>query len=439
MLYSGLSRKKNSISMLWTSVMCCSLVAFQWFFWGYSLTFSHTASKFIGNLDNFGLMNVLGAPAVVGTVPDIVFMLYQGMFAGVTGIIMIGGAHERSRLGPMMVYLFIWMTIVYNPIACWTWNPKGWLADLGDLDYAGGGPVHMASGAGALAYALICGKRRNFETKDSGLPMFKPHSVTSVVFGTIFLWFGWFGFNGGSTGNGSIRSAYAIANTNIAAGCSALTWLFVDYFRYGQKWTTIGMCSGAIAGLVAITPAAGFVPVYFALPIGMISAVACNYATTLKHYILIDDGLDVFALHGVGGFVGSLMTGLFAADYIAALDGTVIKGGWLNQHYAQLGYQLAAAVSTIAYSFGISCLILVLMNLIPLLSLRLDAEKEELGADHAVIGESDEILDWPTGPIDMSNIPMDVMDKFDMKHTESVKVLDQNSLSSALNNNQGKI
>lgn len=413
LLYSGLSRKKHSVSLLWSSIMCASLVSFQWFFWGYSLSFSHTASKFIGNLNNFALMNTLGAPSVVASMPDILFMLYQGMFAAVTGMIMIGGAHERARLGPMMLYLFIWLTIVYSPIACWTWNPNGWLADLGDLDYAGGGPVHMASGAGALAYALICGKRQDPDAEDKGLPMFKPHSVTSVVFGTIFLWFGWFGFNGGSTGNGTIRAAYAFANTNLAAGCGAMTWLFVDYFRYEQRWTTIGMCSGAIAGLVGITPAAGFVPIYFAVPIGAITAIVCNYATSLKHIIKIDDGLDVFALHGVGGYVGSILTGLFAADYIAALDGTSIKGGWLNHHYVQLGYQLAAGTTTIAYSFVVSCLILFVMNKIPFIALRLDAEKEQLGTDHTEIGEVDDAYDWAQGAIagslnDVNGSPLDV-------------------------------
>lgn len=408
LLYSGLARRKNAVSLLWSSIMCCSLIAFEWFFWGYSLSFSHSAGKYIGNLDNFSLKNVLGAPSVVSSMPDILFMLYQGMFAAITGMIMVGGAHERARLGPMMIYLFIWMTIVYSPIACWTWNPNGWLAHLGDLDYAGGGPVHMASGAGALAYALVCGKRRDDKNGESGLPMFKPHSVTSVVFGTVFLWFGWFGFNGGSTGNGSIRAAYAFANTNLAAGCGAMTWLFVDFFRYERRWTTIGMCSGAIAGLVGITPAAGFVPIYFAVPIGVITAIACNYATSLKHILRIDDGLDVFALHGVGGYVGSILTGLFAADYIAALDGTKIDGGWLNHHYIQLGYQLAAGTSTMAYSFCMSCVILLLLNFTPRLALRLDAEKEELGTDQTVIGESDEVFDWPInalhGDVPLQNI-----------------------------------
>ncbi|VVT46855.1 uncharacterized protein SAPINGB_P001421 [Magnusiomyces paraingens] len=393
LLYSGLSRKKNAVSLLWMSIMAAGLIGFEWFFWGYSLTFSHHGGAFLGKMNNFCLMDVLGAPSVVTALPDILFCFYQGMFACVTGMIMVGGAHERARLGPMMVYLFIWMTIVYSPVACWTWGPKGWLVVLGSLDYAGGGPVHMASGAGALAYAFVCGKRRDPSTDSNKLPTFKPHSVTSAVFGTVFLWFGWFGFNGGSTGNASIRSAYALFNTNLAAACGAITWLLVDYFRFERKWTTIGMCSGAVAGLVGITPAAGFVPVYFAVPIGMVTAIGCNYATSLKHLFRIDDGLDVFALHGVGGFLGSFMTGLFAADYVAALDGTEIKGGWINHHWKQLGYQLSGSVSILAWSFGISTTILMVMNRIPFLHVRLDEDKENLGIDFTEIGEQDDDLE----------------------------------------------
>ncbi len=388
LLYSGLARKKHALSLLWASIMAASLVSFQWFFWGYSLVFAHDASVFLGTLDNFCLKKVLGAPSVGSTlVPDIVFCFFQGMFASVTGILVIGGACERARLGPMMVFLFIWMTVVYCPIAEWTWNAKGWLFTLGALDFAGGGPVHMSSGAGALAYALFAGKRHD-PTTSKGMPKYKPHSVTSVVFGTIFLWFGWFGFNGGSSGNATIRGFYAALNTNLAAACGALAWMFLDYYRSGKKWTTVGMCSGAIAGLVGITPAAGFVPVFFAVPIGVLTAIACNFAVDLKKVIHIDDGMDVFALHGIGGFVGSTLTGLFAADYVAALDGsTVIAGGWLNHHYKQLGYQLAASTSTLAWSFTVSSIILFAMNKIPYLKLRLSEDEQHLGTDFVEIGE----------------------------------------------------
>lgn len=388
LLYSGLSRKKHSLSLLWASIMAVCLTSFQWFFWGYSLVFSHTdKSQFLGNLSNFCLMNVLGAPSIVTTVPDILFCLFQGMFAAVTAILMVGAGCERARLGPMMVFLFVWLTVVYCPIAYWTWGGNGWLFNLGGLDFAGGGPVHENSGFAALAYSLILGKRHDPLTTGK-VPKYKPHSVTSIVFGTIFLWFGWFGFNGGSTGNGSIRSWYACVNTNLAAACGGLTWMFVDYFRTGGKWSAVGLCTGAIAGLVGITPAAGYVPVYTAPIFGVVPAILCNFAVDLKDILQIDDGMDVFSLHGIGGFTGSFLTGIFAADYIAATDGsTVIAGGWMNHHWKQLGYQLAGSCSIGAYSFVVTGIILLIMNRIPWLKLRLDEDEELLGVDLAEIGE----------------------------------------------------
>ncbi|ODV63235.1 ammonium permease MEP2 [Ascoidea rubescens DSM 1968] len=387
LLYSGLARKKHALSLIWAAIMATSLVAFQWFFWGYSLAFAHDGSEFLGTLSNFALKDVLGAPSAATTVPDILFCFYQGMFAAITSALMLGGACERARLGPMMVFLFIWMTVVYCPVAYWTWNPNGWLATLGALDFAGGGPVHQTSGISALAYALILGKRNDPVTV-KGVPKYKPHSVTYLVLGTVFLWFGWFGFNGGSTGNSTIRSYYACVNTHLAASCAALTWMFIDYFRSNRKYTTVGLCCGAISGLVGITPAAGFVPVYFAVPIGVITATCCNFAVDIKSLIGIDDGMDVFAIHCVGGFTGSVLTGLFAADYIAATDGsTFIDGGWLNGHYVQLGYQLAACCATNLWGFVVTSIILLAMDRVPFLKLRLKPEEEFSGTDGAQIGE----------------------------------------------------
>lgn len=388
LLYSGLSRKKHALSLLWASIMAACLTSFQWFFWGYSLVFSHeTSSHFLGTLDNFCLMKVLGAPSVVSSVPDILFCLFQGMFAAVTAILMVGAGCERARLGPMMVFLFIWLTVVYCPIAYWTWGGLGWLYNLGGLDFAGGGPVHENSGFAALAYSLVLGTRHDPLTTGK-VPKYKPHSVTSIVFGTIFLWFGWFGFNGGSTGNSSIRSWYACVNTNLAAAAGGLTWMFVDWFRTGGKWSTVGLCTGAIAGLVGITPAAGFVPVYTSIIFGIVPAIICNFAVDLKNILHIDDGMDVFSLHGIGGFTGSFLTGIFAADYVAATDGaTVIPGGWMNHHYRQLGIQLAGSVSIGAYSFTVTAIILYAMDKVPFLRLRLHPDEELMGVDLAEIGE----------------------------------------------------
>ncbi|KAK4164277.1 putative ammonium transporter [Cladorrhinum sp. PSN259] len=384
--YSGLARRKSALALIWLSLISISVVGFQWFFWGYSLAFSHTGSSFIGDLSNFGLMKVLGQPSVGSSkVPDILFCLYQGMFAAITPALAIGAAADRGRMLPAIVFIFIWATIVYDPIAYWTWNGNGWSFKMGGLDFAGGTPVHISSGAAALAYSLMLGKRTGYN-KVNGLP-YRPHNVTHVVLGTVFLWVGWFGFNGGSALAANTRAVMACVVTQISACVGGFTWCLLDY-RLERKWSTVGYCSGVIAGLVAITPAAGYVPPWSAVIFGVVGAIGCNFATKLKFVIGIDEPLDVFAEHGVGGIIGNLLTGLFAADWIAALDGaTVIDGGWVNKHYIQLAYQLADSVAGFSYSFVVTCIILFLMNLVPGLSLRVSPEVEELGLDDAELGE----------------------------------------------------
>lgn len=212
--------------------------------------------------------------------------------------------------------MFIWTTIIYDPIACWTWNPAGWTYKMGGLDFAGGTPVHISSGAAALAYSIMLGKRVGYSDTD-GLP-YRPHNVTHIVLGTIFLWVGWFGFNGGSALAANLRAVMACVVTHIAASVGGVTWVLLDY-RLDKKWSTVGFCSGAIAGLVAITPASGFVPPWSAVIFGIVGAIACNYATKLKYVLGVDDALDIFGEHGVGGIVGNLMTGLFAA-YVSSFS-----------------------------------------------------------------------------------------------------------------------
>ena len=211
---------------------------------------------------------------------------------------------------PCLVFIFIWATIVYDPIAYWTWNGNGWSFVMGGLDFAGGTPVHISSGAAALAYSLMLGKRTGYN-KNHGLP-YRPHNVTHVVLGTVFLWVGWFGFNGGSALGANLRAVMACIVTHISACVGGFTWCLLDY-RLEQKWSTVGFCSGVIAGLVAITPASGFVPAWAAVIFGVVGGVVCNFATKLKFLIGIDDALDVFAEHAVGGIAGNLLTGLFAA------------------------------------------------------------------------------------------------------------------------------
>ncbi|EHY56218.1 ammonium transporter Amt1 [Exophiala dermatitidis] len=383
--YSGLARRKSALSLIWLSVAATGLISFQWFFWGYSLAFSHTAGKFLGDMENFGFRNVLGAPSIGSTkIPDLMFAVYQGMFAAITVALAIGAAAERGRMLPAMVFSFVWSTVVYDPIACWTWNSSGWVFKMGGLDFAGGTPVHISSGAAALAYSLMLGKRRGHGTHELN---YRPHNVTHIVIGTVFLWVGWFGFNAGSALAANLRAVMAAVVTNLAASVGGITWCILDY-RLERKWSTVGFCSGVIAGLVAITPGSGFVPAWAAVIFGVVGGVACNYATKLKFLLRIDDSLDIFALHGVGGLVGDLLTGLFAADYIAHLDGSMeIPGGWINHHYIQLAYQLCDGVTGMAYSFVLSCLILFVINLIPGLHIRASEQEEIMGMDETEIGE----------------------------------------------------
>ncbi|SMR45432.1 unnamed protein product [Zymoseptoria tritici ST99CH_3D1] len=388
--YSGLARRKSALSLIWLSVMSTAVVSFQWFFWGYSLAFSHTATNgFIGDLDSFGLKGVLGAPSLGSAkIPDLMYAVYQGMFACMTMALLTGAVSERGKLLPCVIFMFIWTTIVYDPIACWTWNPNGWSYKLGGLDLAGGTPVHIASGTAALAYSYMLGPRTGHGTPALN---YRPHNVTHIVIGTVFLWVGWFGFNAGSALGANLRAIMAAVVTNLAAGVGGITWCLVDY-RLEGKWSTVGFCSGVISGLVCITPGSGYVPAWAAVIYGICAGIGCNFATQLKFWMNADDALDIFAVHGVGGFIGNLLTGVFAADWIAHLDGfTEIQGGWLNRHWIQLAIQLADSVTGMAYSFTMTIAILFLMNLlgrrIPALRLRASAEEELAGIDDVEIGE----------------------------------------------------
>ncbi|KAK5132903.1 ammonium transporter Amt1 [Meristemomyces frigidus] len=387
--YSGLARRKSALSLIWLSVMATAVTTFQWFFWGYSLAFSHKAGPFIGALDNVGFMNVLAQPSVGSSrIPDLMFAIYQGMFAAITVALAVGAVAERGRMFPCVVFMFIWTTVVYDPIACWTWNPSGWVFKLGGLDFAGGTPVHISSGAAALSYSYVLGKRQGHGTQALN---YRPHNVTHIVIGTVFLWVGWFGFNAGSALSANMRAVMAAVVTNLAACVGGITWCLVDY-RLEGKWSTVGFCSGVIAGLVAITPASGYVPAWSAVVFGVVAGIGCNFATQLKYWMKADDALDIFAVHGIGGIIGNLLTGVFAADYIAHLDGyTVITGGWLNHNWIQVAYQLCDSVTGFVYSFVVTTIILLCLSaisrVVPALRLRASKEEEELGIDDIEIGE----------------------------------------------------
>ncbi|KAG1720247.1 ammonium transporter AmtB-like domain-containing protein [Suillus lakei] len=339
--YSDLLRRKNTLNMIYLSMMTVAWIPFDRYSLGY-----------------FALRNVLDQPSAGSPkVPAIVFCIFQLMFAAITPMIAIGAIAGCSRLGPLLAFVFAWSTLVYDPITCWTWNPKGWSYVLGGLDFAGGIPIHISSGTAALAISLYLGKRQGF-----GLA-YKPHNTTYVILGIVFLWFGWFSFNGGSALSANLRATQACIVTNLAASVSGLTWMFWDY-RLERKWSVVGFCSGAISGLVAITPGSGFVGSRDCM-----AGTVCNFATQLKFIFGYDDTLDIFASHAIGGIVGN-------SSVAGADDITTIPGGWLDHNYRQLSIQLAD-----------SAIILWIMHYIPGLRLRCDEETEILGVDDAEMGE----------------------------------------------------
>ncbi|KAJ3126846.1 hypothetical protein HK098_007050 [Nowakowskiella sp. JEL0407] len=384
LVYSGLARGKNALTMV------------TWVIWGFSLAFSDTGGVFIGNLQWAGFTSIGSQPLVVTTwVPAIVFAVYQMQFAAITPAIIFGSAAERFSLVPALIFVFIWATLIYDPIAYWTWSQNGWIRNfscisdaaankaclIGGLDFAGGGPVHISSGFAGLAYAIVLGKRK----KESDEPH-KPHNLNLVILGTSMLWFGWFGFNGGSALASTARAGMAATVTTIAAATAGLSWSFFDYI-FTKKFSAIGFCSGAIAGLVGITPAAGFVAPWAAIVIGFVTAIACNLGSRAKHLLGYDDALDAFGLHGIGGFVGNILTGVFAQKWIALLDGTVIPGGAIEGNWIQLAYQLGGSAAIAGYSFVGTLIICYAINFIPGMKLRVDDDHELLGVDVTHMGE----------------------------------------------------
>ncbi|KAK5738603.1 low affinity high capacity ammonium permease [Elasticomyces elasticus] len=385
-LYSGLARRKSALSMIWACMASCSVITFQWYFWGYSLAFSQFATNgFIGDLKKFGLMNTLATPSPGSPlVPDLLYAFYQMQFCAVTAAIVVGAIAERGRLIPAMVFIFFWATLVYCPIACWVWNVNGWAFSWGVLDYAGGGPVEIGSGMSALAYSMVLGRRQ-----EKMMLNFRPHNVSLITLGTILLWFGWLGFNGGSAFGANLRATMACWNSNITAMFAAMTWVLLDW-RLARKWSMVGWCSGAISGLVAATPASGFIPPWASVILGISTGVVCNFSTKIKYWVKIDDAMDVFAEHGVAGMIGLFFNGIFAAPYIIGLDGVntgLFAGGWIERNWIQLGMQVAYIAACTAYAFVMSAAIAYAINYIPGLHLRASEEAELLGMDDDQLGE----------------------------------------------------
>lgn len=274
-LYSGLARRKSALSMMLACMGAGSIVNIQWYLWGYSLTFSPTGrSGFIGDLVHLGLKKTLANPSPGSPlIPSLLYAFYQMQFCATTAAITIGAVAERGRILPAMVFIFCWATLVYNPIACWAWNANGWGFKYGVMDYAGGGPVEIGSGMSALAYSMVLGKRQ-----EKMMLNFRPHNVSFILLGTVLLWFGWLGFNGGSAFGANMRAVMACWNSNITASFAAVTWVLLD-FRLAKKWSMVGWCSGTISGLVAATPASGYIDTWGSVVLGIVTGAAVNFGT----------------------------------------------------------------------------------------------------------------------------------------------------------------
>ena len=370
--YGGLVRARNVISTLMYSFMAMAVVSIVWVLWGYSLAFGE-GSAFIGDLSFFGLSGIDVNQMEDNGIPTLLFVIFQMMFAIITPAIITGAFVERFKFTTYLVFLVVWVTIVYAPVAHWVWG-GGWIGDVGDgaLDFAGGTVVHINAGVAAVAAALLVGKRRD--------PGAEPHNVPYVILGAALLWFGWFGFNAGSglAADGVDVNAFLVTNT--AAAAAALTWGVISQIQTGRM-SAVGVASGAVAGLVAITPASGFVGVYGALAIGAGAGLLCYIAVYLRTRVQVDDALEVFAIHGVGGIWGAIATGIFA---VAAIGGTA---GAIDGNAGQLVTQVIAVVATMVYSFVVTLVILKVLDLIPGLGIRVSNDAEDIGLDLSAHGE----------------------------------------------------
>ena len=376
--YGGMVRSKNVLGMLAQNFVTMGVVSVLWITGVYSLAFSGTG-KWIGDLNQFGL-NHIWKPATgfeALTIPPLVFCAFQLMFAIITPALITGGTADRIKFGSWTLFSALWLVVVYAPVAHWVFSPSGWLFKLGALDFAGGTVVHANAGAAALALVLLIGKRKGWPSQ-----RFRPHNVPFVLLGAGLLWFGWFGFNAGSALSANTLSAFAFINTNTATGAALLGWLLVEKLRDGHA-TTLGAASGAVAGLVAITPACGFVSPMGSIAIGFLAGIICALAVGLKNKFKFDDALDVVAVHLIGGVFGAIAIGFFATKMTnsAGNNGIFYGGDWtLLQH------QAIAVGAVVAYSFVITYIIGKIIDVI--FGLRINEEAEYAGLDLSQHGET---------------------------------------------------
>lgn len=369
LFYGGLVRAKNVLSVLMQCFVIACVVSIIWVVYGYSLSFGDGGSMnaWIGGLDNAFLANVT-RDSLSGTLPESAFVMFQMTFAIITPALIIGGFAERIKFSAMLLFSVLWVTVVYFPICHWVWG-GGWLADKGLLDFAGGTVVHITAGVAALVSAMVLGNRNGFQTA-----AMMPHNMTMTVTGAGMLWVGWFGFNGGSALAANSDAGMAMLVTHVSAACGAMTWATLEWIKFGKP-SALGTVTGMVAGLGTITPASGFVGPMGALIIGLSAGIICFYATAfLKQTLKIDDSLDVFPVHGVGGILGTILAGIFVS---AGLGGAGFAEGM--DMGSQVGVQLTGVLATIAFTAVATFVILKVVDM--LLGLRVSEEQETEGLD----------------------------------------------------------
>jgi Amt family ammonium transporter len=395
--YGGLVRRKNLVSTLVQCIIIFAVVSLIWFFWGYSLVYGPSIGGIIGNLSLVGLNGITintvspNAPAI----PEILFFAFQLKFAAITPALIIGACAERIRFKSLLIFVVLWSTFIYSPIACWMWNPNGWLHVLGAVDFAGGIVVHTTAGLSALAAALVVGRRKGYvywkdqlkaldqkgaSKQASAATEFKPTNIPYVILGAGLLWFGWFGFNGGSALAADNIAVSAVVATNLAAAAAAVSWMIMDWLIKGKP-SAVGIAVGAVCGLAAITAASGYVNFTAAVIIGLVAGIVCNLVANWRAgRSRIDDTLDVFACHGIGGIIGAVAIGLFAT---AAVNPAV--QGLFSGNAAQLGIQVLAVLVVSAFAF---CGSYALLKVVDFFSpLRVSPTEEEDGLDLSQHGE----------------------------------------------------
>jgi len=377
LFYGGMVRRKNILSTIMMSFVLLGLVGLLWVLYGYSLSFAPDKMGIIGGLDFVGLRGVGQEPSSIyaATVPHLAYMIFQAMFAVITVALITGAVVERMKFSALIVFAILWFTFVYCPVAHWVWGSGGWLARLGALDFAGGTVVHISAGISALALAMRLGPRKGFLEKET----MEPNNIPMVALGAGLLWFGWFGFNAGSALTSGGLSSSAFVATNISGAAAAFTWMTLSWIY--RRPTLLGVATGAIAGLAAITPAAGFVSPITGIPIGVGAAAICYYCMLFRLKKGIDESLDVWAVHGMGGTWGVLATGIFAsvAVNVSGADGLVFGNA------LQLVKQLLAVVSVGAFAFGVTWGLGKLVDV--LMGLRVSPTEEIVGLDISQHGE----------------------------------------------------